>query len=137
MSWLFYALCAFVALELFVAYVDFKYTEHDFDKGLATTIFGICLVIACVICVIIRCSTVPNPKRENWLTDVSFFNKDSVPVKYEIAQETMMFSRTMTVVIQPKETKYLSRCTGGGYRIISEVALDNIETAYDKLMKGN
>lgn len=135
MSWLFYALCAFVALELFVAYVDFKYTKRDSDKGAVTAMFGICLMTVCAICVVIRCSTVPDPKRENWLTDVSFFNKNNVPVKYEIVQESILFSRIMTVVIQPKETKYLNKCTCGGYRIISEVALDNIETAYDKLMK--
>jgi len=100
---------------------------------------GLGLVLVCFICILVRGITVPASGAEhNWYSDMSFVNKNTnVPVRYEVIQESMMFSRKMKFVLYPNESKYLSRCTAGGYQLINECALSNVESEYDRLTKGS
>lgn len=139
MSWLFYVLIASVALELIVVFLDFTFTEYKSDIGNASSVAGLGLVLVCFVCIMIRSVTVSSVDAEhNWYSDMSFVNKNTnVPVRYEVVQESMMFSRKMKFVLYPNESKYLSRCTAGGYQLINECTLNSVESEYDRLTKGS
>lgn len=140
MSWLFYVLIVAIVIESIVVFCDINYTKYDSDKGAASFGTGAFLLIVCVVCMCIRANTVPDEhemlRYMNWKVDMSFVNKSNVQVKYEVAQESIMFSRKMTFVLCPNETRYFNRCTAGGYRLINECAVNNVESEYERLVKG-